>query len=91
MERHKSDYRQRRERAVTAQVTTKTFRVSGMTCADCVAHIADSVMELQGARKVSGNLTQRTVKVGFDPERLSVEQIVQAIEGAGYAVDAVEA
>lgn len=70
---------------------TKIFKVGGITCQDCVTHIADNVLQLPGARKVSGNLTQRTVKVGFEADRLSIEQIVQAIEEAGYAVEAVEA
>lgn len=69
---------------------TKTFKVSGITCIDCVTHIADSVKRLRGTRKVSGNLTQNTVKVGFEPGKVSVEQIIEAIESAGYGVDAVE-
>lgn len=72
-------------------VVTKVFRVTGITCQDCVTHIADNVLQLPGARKVAGNLTQGTVKVGFDEDRLSIEQIVQAIEEAGYGVEAVEA
>lgn len=88
--KYKSDYLLRRERAVTAQVEAKTFKVSGITCQDCITHIADNVLQLPGARKVSGNLAQSTVKVGFDAGRLSVEEITHAIEEAGYIVDAVE-
>lgn len=76
--------------SVSPELETKTFKVGGITCADCVTHIADRVRRLPGARRISGNLTQRTVRVGFDPSQVSVEQIVEAIEAAGYAVDAVE-
>ncbi len=66
---------------------TRTFKVSGITCASCVLHIADSVKRLPGTRKVSGSLATNTVKVSFDPDGASVQQIAQAIEGAGYAVE----
>lgn len=73
-----------------SELETRTFKVSGITCAHCVLHIADTVKRLPGARKVSGNLADHTVKVRFEPDGASVEQIVQAIEGAGYTVDAIE-
>lgn len=88
--RRKSDYPLRREQVVSSQLETKTFKVSGITCMDCVTHIANSVKRLPGARKISGNLTQNTVKVGFDPDKVSVEQIIQAIETAGYKVERIE-
>lgn len=73
-----------------SELETRTFKVSGITCAHCVLHIADSVKQVPGARRVSGNLAANTVKVSFAPEGVSVKQIVQAIEGAGYRVDAIE-
>jgi len=75
---------------VSTELETKTFKVSGITCMDCITHIADSVKRLPGARKISGNLTQNTVKVGFEPDKVSVQSIIKAIETAGYKVDAVE-
>lgn len=72
-------------------LVTKVFRVTGITCHDCVTHIADNVLQLPGARKVSGSLARGTVKVGFEEDQLSIEEIVQAIEEAGYGVEAVEA
>ncbi len=75
---------------MSTQLETKTFKVSGITCMDCVSHIANSVKRLPGARKITGNLTQNTVKVGFEPDKVSVEQIIQAIEAAGYKVESIE-
>lgn len=72
------------------ELETRTFKVSGITCAHCVLHIADSVKRLPGTRKVSGSLAHNSVKVSFEPDGASVDQIVQAIEDAGYAVDAIE-
>ncbi len=87
---YKSNYSLRRAETVSTQLETKTFKVSGITCMDCVTHIGNSVKQLPGARKISGNLTQNTVKVGFDPDEVSVEQIIQAIETAGYKVESIE-
>jgi len=61
-----------------------------------VTRIADNVLQLAGARRVSGNLTRRTVRVGFDPGEVTVEEIIQAIERSGgdlhrYVVEAVDA
>ncbi len=74
-----------------SELETKTFKVNDINCMDCVTHIAGSVKRLPGARKVSGNLDQRTVKVQFESDQVSTEQIIKAIEAAGYTVDAVEA
>ena len=67
-------------------LATKTFKVRGITCMDCVTHIAQNVRRLPGARKVSGNLTQSTVKVAYDPREASEEAVIRAIEEAGYQV-----
>jgi len=74
-----------------SQTDTKTFKVRGITCVDCVTHIAESVRRLPGTQKVGGNLTQGTIKVTFEPDRVQPADIVKAIEGAGYSVEAAEA
>jgi copper chaperone len=76
-------------------VDTKVLRVSGITCEDCVARIAGSVRQLPGVRRVSGNLVLGTVKVTFDPEQVTVERLVGAVEQAGgdrhhYRVEAIQ-
>jgi len=65
---------------------TVTVRVGNITCMDCVTHIAEAVTRV-GAQKVSGNVTQRTVKVVYEPDRVDLAAIVRAIEAAGYRVE----
>jgi copper chaperone CopZ len=67
-------------------VETVTLNVRSITCMACVEHIADAATRA-GAEKVSGNVTQRTVKVVYDPVRVELPTIVRAIEAAGYRVD----
>ncbi|MGQ0550346.1 MAG: heavy-metal-associated domain-containing protein [Armatimonadota bacterium] len=75
---------------MASELQTKTIKVRGITCADCVTTIAGGVKRLPGTQKVSGNLTQSTVKVAFEPDKVSLEEIVKAIEGVGYPVERVE-
>jgi len=65
---------------------TVTLKVSNITCMDCVTHIAAAATRV-GAQKVSGNVTQRTVKVVYEPDRVDLAAIVQAVETAGYHVE----
>jgi copper chaperone CopZ len=53
----------------------------------CVTRIADAATKA-GAQKVSGNVTQRTVKVVYEPTHVDLTAIVQAIEAAGHRVEA---
>lgn len=71
---------------MSEHLTAKTFKVRGITCMDCVVHIAEHVRGLPGAGKVSGNLVQSTVKVAYDPGEVSEGAIIRAIEDAGYQV-----
>jgi Cu+-exporting ATPase len=73
-----------------AEVETKTFQVQGITCPDCLTRIAKSVERLAGTRKVAGNLARSAVKVTFETDKVSVGEILRAIEDAGYEVAGVE-
>lgn len=74
---------------VASEWTTKIIKVGGITCADCITHIAAGVRRLPGARRVSGNLDRGTVKVVFEEDKVSLGEILRAIEAVGYRVEAV--
>lgn len=65
---------------------TINLKVGNITCMDCVTHIAAAAKRV-GAQKVSGNVTQRTVKIVYEPVRVDLAAIIQAIEAAGYRVE----
>lgn len=73
--------------SVTLQTTIKVRRI---TCMDCVTRIAQGIRKLPGVEKVAGNLDRGSVTVTFDPRRASVDAIIRAIEGSGYAVAGIE-
>lgn len=63
-----------------------TLKVGNITCMDCVSHMADAVKRV-GAQKVSGNVTQRTLRVVYEPDEVNLDAIIRAIEAAGYRVE----
>lgn len=60
------------------------FDVGGMTCAACQAHVDKAVCKLDGVQEVAVNLLSGSMTVGFDPDRVSAEEICSAVDRAGY-------
>jgi P-type Cu+ transporter len=58
--------------------------VTGMTCAACAARVERSLNKSEGVEEASVNLASERAMVRFDPAVTSVDQIVEAIRGAGY-------
>jgi len=63
-----------------------TLKVNGMTCAMCVKTIEMALAELDGVRTAKANLNSETVFVDFDESKVSLNQIIRAIEEVGYEV-----
>ena len=56
--------------------------ITGMSCGHCVARVSKTLSSLDG-------LEVKDVRIGsadlrFDPERRSVEEILEAVRDAGY-------
>lgn len=62
----------------------KQFDITGMTCAACASRVEKSVSKLQGAEQVSVNLLKNSMVVAYDEKALKEEQIIEAVEKAGY-------
>jgi P-type Cu+ transporter len=57
--------------------------IEGMTCASCAARIEKRLNKLDGVT-ASVNFATETASVDFDSEAVSPEQLVGAVESAGY-------
>lgn len=68
------------------QTSQATINISGMHCENCVASIEKGIKELDGIDSVAVSLTDSTAMVLFDPAKVDVEKIGQAIEGRGFTV-----
>ena len=62
----------------------KTIAVLGMMCAVCAANVERKLNGLDGVRQASVNLPGRTVLVEYDAERISLQQMKDALAGIGY-------
>lgn len=63
-----------------------TLKVNGMTCAMCVKTIEMALAGLEGVKAAKANLNSETVFVDFDESKVSINQIIRAIEDVGYEV-----
>jgi Cu+-exporting ATPase len=64
--------------------TRAQLEISGMSCATCSGNIEDAVGDLDGVEEVSANFASDEGFVTYDREQVTLGEIYDAIEGAGY-------
>jgi len=62
----------------------KKFDIIGMTCSACQSHVEKAVSRLDGVSKVNVNLLRNFMEVEFDESITGTDEIIQAVEKAGY-------
>lgn len=60
---------------VSTESQSCSFRVTGMTCASCVAVIESYLQTVEGVKSVSVGLLNERADVVYDPHRVNVEQL----------------
>ncbi len=60
------------------------LKISGMTCASCVKLNENAIMAVPGVSSASVNIATNKAIVEFEEAQTSLEQIIHAIEKAGY-------
>lgn len=60
--------------------------VEGMSCASCVARVEGGLQKTPGVSEAQVNFASERASVSFDPGRISVQDLVAAVHGAGYGV-----
>ena len=68
----------------------KRFRVGGMSCAACSAHVEKSVGAVPGVREVQVNLLAGSMMVEYDEAACDDAQIIRAVEQGGYTASVDE-
>jgi Cu+-exporting ATPase len=63
-----------------------TLPVSGMTCAACVRKVEKALTRLPGVEEANVNLSAGKAGVTYDPNRVALPQMEQAITEIGYEV-----
>ncbi|MDE0188582.1 MAG: heavy metal-associated domain-containing protein [bacterium] len=62
---------------------TDTFRVDGMTCGACVAHVEKALLEREEVKKAKVNLKGASVKVTF-ARGTDVTSLFDEVRNVGY-------
>jgi Cu+-exporting ATPase len=68
-----------------------TLAVTGMSCVNCSANIQRTLDPLDGVNSAQVNFAAEKAMVGFDPEVISLGQIVDKIKDLGFKVVVAEA
>jgi copper chaperone len=63
---------------------TTTIKVGGMSCGGCVKSITSVLTALDGVAKAEVSLEQARAVVEFDAGKVTREQLMGAIEDAGF-------
>ncbi|OEF99222.1 hypothetical protein BHF71_09530 [Vulcanibacillus modesticaldus] len=64
----------------------KVIRVEGMTCGHCKMSVEGALKKLDGVASAVVSLEDKNVTVVFDENKVSFEQMKEAIEDQGYDV-----
>ncbi|MFN3921939.1 MAG: heavy metal translocating P-type ATPase, partial [Caldimicrobium sp.] len=62
------------------------LKVEGMTCVNCAKAIEISLQRLKGIKKVKVSFEIGRCYVEYNPELLSLDEIVKVVEGLGYKI-----
>ena len=69
-------------------MTEKTLRVPDMHCGHCKAAVEGELSKLFGVQIANADVEKGTVEISYDEGTVSTEQLMDAIEEAGYTVAA---
>jgi copper chaperone CopZ len=65
-------------------MATLKLRVTGMTCGHCQMKVEKALQGASGVYSAVVDLTTGEAEVDFDDDRATTEQLVRAVEAAGY-------
>jgi len=65
----------------------KTLNVVGMHCPSCVMNVELTMKDLDGVDEAKASLDDNTVTEEYDPEKVTDDDLVGAVEEAGFKVE----
>jgi P-type Cu+ transporter len=65
----------------------RTYRVTGMSCASCAAHVQKEVSRLDGVESADVNISTEKLYVRFDSDKLDFSRIKKVVEDGGYGLE----
>ncbi|KSU64422.1 ATPase [[Bacillus] enclensis] len=65
-------------------MTEKTLSIEGMTCASCSQTVEKATGKLSGVQEANVNLATEKLRITYDENEITLDQIKQAVDEAGY-------
>ncbi|HMK46288.1 MAG TPA: heavy metal translocating P-type ATPase, partial [Methanocella sp.] len=63
------------------------LKITGMTCASCVARVEQAIRKTKGVESAAVNLATEKATFVYDPALISIDDIVRSVKEAGYGVE----
>lgn len=60
------------------------FKVPDMECPNCAMRLEGLEDELPGVKRINASYLKMAMEVDFDEKKLSVDEIVRAVQALGY-------
>ncbi|MDD7794795.1 heavy metal translocating P-type ATPase [Clostridium sp. 'White wine YQ'] len=80
----KAGYKAIHEEKEEQLITSKIFKIEGMTCAACVRAVERAVNKVEGVNSGSVNLATEKLTIEYDSSKVRSMDIMAAVEKAGY-------
>lgn len=68
----------------------ENIKITGMTCAACSARVERVLKKMDGIKEISVNLATEKAVIEFNSDKLSLNDVIVAIEKAGYGAEKIE-
>ena len=68
-------------------MTQKTLSVPDISCGHCKSSIEGAVNPLDGVSKAEVSIDSRNVDIDYDPSKIELSSIINAISDQGYEVE----
>ncbi len=62
----------------------ESYLVEGMTCSGCERTVSKVVGNIEGVTSSKADLKSSTVSVEYDPSKVTIDKIKNAVNGVGY-------
>jgi copper chaperone len=69
-------------------MTEKTFSVPDMSCSHCKGAVEGALNMVSGVKRANADIVKGTVEVTYDEAAVTTEDLLGAIQEAGYTVAA---
>lgn len=74
-----------------AETETVSLAVEGMTCASCTFAVKAALKKLDGVEGAKVSFREKSAVVTYDPQRVTPDDMVSAIDDTGFAASLPEA